>query len=195
MEKGFHRKIYTAGLFIKDISYLLYKLPTIIGTFRNKDISKAFMEKIMIVVTAVNGCTYCSWFHAKTAVSSGISPEEVKNMLELQFHADADDFETPALLYAQHYAETNRQPDPDTDRRLAAFYGEKTAAHILVIIRIIFFGNLTGNTFDAFLSRLQGVKAPGSNVVFETVFFLLFAVVLLPLRPFMKKQQHESSDL
>jgi len=194
VEKGFHQRIYTAGSFLKDLFYLFYKLPVIIGLFRNGEISKAFMEKIMIVVTAVNGCTYCTWFHAKTAVSSGISPEAVKNMLELQFHADADDFEMPALLYAQHYAETNRRPDPDMERRLTAFYGEKTAAHIRVIIRIIFFGNLSGNTFDAFLSRLKGVKAPGSNVVFETFFFLLFAIVFLPLRPLMKKQQHEARD-
>jgi len=54
----------------------------------------------MTVVTAVNGCTYCTWFHAKQAVTSGISEKEVKNMLNLLFEADASDFEVPALLYA-----------------------------------------------------------------------------------------------
>lgn len=187
MERGFNRKIFTAGLFIKDLLFLLYKVPAIIGAMRNREITRAFMEKIMTVVTAVNGCSYCTWFHAKQAVSSGISPDEVKNMLNLQFHADADDFEMIALLYAQHYAETNRRPDPEMTRRLVEFYGERTAAHILLIIRMIFFGNLQGNTFDAFLSRLKGQKAPGSNVVFEAIFFVVNAPLMLPILPFTKK--------
>lgn len=32
-------------------------------------------------------------------------------MMELQFHADAKEYELMALLYIQHFAETNRQPD------------------------------------------------------------------------------------
>jgi AhpD family alkylhydroperoxidase len=187
MKNDFDRKIFTAKLFIKEALFLLSKLPAIIGAVRNKDISRAFMEKIMLVVTAVNGCVYCSWFHAKTAVSSGLSEEELKNTLNLQFQADASDFELMALLYAQHYAETNRQPDPDMTRRLVEFYGEETAEHIILIIRIIFFGNLIGNTFDAFLSRLKGKKAPNSNVFFETIFFVLFAPVMLPIMPFMNR--------
>ena len=65
---------------MKDTLYLLFKIPTIISALVNKKICKAFTEKIMTVVTAVNGCPYCAWFHAKQAVASGISPEEVKNI-------------------------------------------------------------------------------------------------------------------
>lgn len=187
MAQKFDRKIFTFGLFHKDMSYLLYKFPSIVDALKSKKISKAFMEKIMIVVTAVNGCSYCTWFHAKQAVSCGISEEEVKNMLKLQFEADANDFEIMGLLYAQHYAETNRKPDKEMTEKLFEYYGDKTAKHIIIIIRMIFFGNLHGNTFDAFLSRLKGNKAQNSNVIFETVFFLLNAPILLPLIPFTKK--------
>ena len=187
MTQKFDRKIFTFGLLIKDLGYLLFHIPGITGAMRNKKIGRAFSEKIMTVVTAVNGCTYCTWFHAKQAVSSGISEDEVKNMLNLQFNADASDFELPGLLYAQHYAETNRKPDPEMLNRLFEYYGEKTAKHITMIIRMIFFGNLSGNTFDAFLSRLKGNKAENSNVVFEAVFFILSAPFLLPLLPFTKK--------
>ena len=147
------------------------------------------MEKIMTIVTAVNGCTYCSWFHAKQAVSSGISEDEVKNMLKLQFDADATDFEMLGLLYAQHYAETNRKPDKEMTDKLFEFYGDNTANHIILIIRMIFFGNLQGNTFDAFLSRLKGNKAKHSNVIFEAVFFIINAPLLLPVLPFIKKKK------
>jgi len=187
MAHKFDRKIFTFSLLIKDLGFLLYKFPKIIGALRNKKIGKAYMEKIMTIVTAVNGCTYCSWFHAKQAVSSGISEDEVKNMMKLQFETDATDFEILGLLYAQHYAETNRAPDNEMTNKLFEFYGNKTANHILLIIRMIFFGNLQGNTFDAFLSRLKGNKAKNSNVIFETIFFILNAPLLLPILPIINK--------
>jgi len=187
MKKPFDRKIYTFKLLISDLGFLFSHMRQIAGAMRNPKIGKALIEKIMTVVTAVNGCAYCAWFHAKQAVASGISEAEVKNMLNLQFEADASDFEVPALLYAQHYAETNRNPDEEMTQKLIEFYGTKTAEHILVIIRMIFFGNLTGNTFDAFLSRLKGNKAPKSNVVFEFFFFLINIPFLLPVLPLTKK--------
>ena len=32
-----------------------------IGAAWNKDITRAFVEKIMTVTTAVNACIYCTW--------------------------------------------------------------------------------------------------------------------------------------
>ena len=145
-----------------------------------KKLNRAFIEKIMTVTTAVNECTYCSWFHAKQAVASGVSEEEVKNMLNLQFQADANDFESTALLYAQHYAETNRSPDEEMTKKLFDFYGEKSAKQIILFIRMIFFGNLFGNTWDAVLSRWKGKPAENSNVIFEIIFFILSAWFMYP---------------
>lgn len=189
MKQAFNRRIFTAGTLIKDLGFLLYKMPQSVGLWRDNKINRLFIEKIMSVVTAVNGCTYCAWFHAKQAVSSSMSVEEVKNMLNLQFHADASDFELLALLYAQHYAETNRNPDSEMVTKLFDYYGTETAKHIILIIRMIFFGNLLGNTFDAFLSRLKGNKAENSNVVFEAIFFAFTAPFMFPAMIQMKKEQ------
>lgn len=187
MNSKYTRKIYTARLLFHDLGFLLANIPNIRGAQKNKKLGKAFMEKVMTVVTAVNGCRYCEWFHAKQAASSGISDEEIKNLFKLQFHADASDFELQALLYAQHYAETNRKPDQEMTDKLLEYYGHETTKHIMLMIRMIFFGNLSGNTFDAFLSRLQGVKAENSNLVFEFLFFLINAPVLLPFLILNKK--------
>ena len=108
-------------------------------------------------------------------------------MLNLQFHTDASDFEIIGLLYAQHYAETDRKPDTEMKQNLVDFYGNKTANHIILIIRMIYFGNLSGNTFDAFLNRFKGKKAANSNVIFEFFFFIFNVPFLLPLMPFVKK--------
>ena len=181
MKDKFDRKIFTPGLFLNDLGFFLRKTPSIISALRNKQISRAFIEKIMTITTAVNGCTYCSWYHAKQALASGISEEELKNMLNLQFQADASDFETMALLYAQHFAETNRQPDEEMTEKFTEFYGKKTAGHIYLFIRLINFGNLYGNTWDAILSRFKGNPAENSNIVFEAFFFVISFWFMFPL--------------
>ena len=108
------------------------------------------MKKILIVTDAVNGCIYCSWMDAKLAIRSGISEDEVRNMLKLEFHTDASESELNALLFAQHYAETNRHPDP-------------------------YF-----NTWGAVLSRFRGNPAPDSNVIFELIYALLNFIIIVP---------------
>jgi len=185
----YDKKIFTAEILAKDLWFLTINSPKIFGVFRDKNISRTFIEKIMMVTTAVNGCIYCEWFHAKQAVESGISEAEVRNLLKLQFQADATEFETVALLYAQHFAETNRNPDPAMTKKLFDYYGEKTANHIILVIRMIYFGNLYGNTWDAVISRFRGVSVPNSNIIFEVVYFLINAPLMFPAMILMKLEK------
>jgi len=189
MEHQFDRKVFTPKIFFGDIYFLITHVINVIRAFRNKNISKAFAEKIMTVSTAVNGCVYCEWFHAKQAVTSGISENEIKNMLNLQFQADASEFEIPGLLYTQHFAETNRNPEPEMTIRFEKFYGKKTADDVYIFIRIIYFGNLIGNTWDAVLSRFKGNPAPNSKLWFELIFFLIFFLVMFPAMIWMKRDE------
>ena len=194
MKRTFSRRIFSPTLFFSDLRFLFGHMLEIQAAMRNTQIDVKFREKIMMIVTAVNGCTYCTWFHAKVAVSSGMNSEEIKNMLDLQFRTDASDFELQGLLYAQHYAETNRHPEKEMTDRLYAYYGETTASHIRLIIRMIFFGNLYGNTFDAFLSRFQGKKPGKGNILFEIFFFLVNAPIFLPLRFHLEKNANQKSS-
>lgn len=189
MKSAFDRKIYTASLLFRDTGFLIWNIPQIFAVSRSETISKAFMEKIMNVTTAVNGCTYCSWFHAKQAINCGISEDEIRNMMNLQFHADATAFELMALLYAQHYAETNRKPDAEMTQKLLDTYGEKNAKDIRLVIRMIFFGNLYGNTWDAVMSRFRGFPAKNSNILFELVFFVLNCWIMFPMMFLMKRDK------
>lgn len=180
MKQDFERRIFTRETFITDSGFLFSHMPEIARMMRSKRISRAFLEKIMTVVTAINGCKYCSWFHAKLAVESGMTPQEVQNLLNLEFETDASEYELMALLYAQHYAETNRNPDPEMTERLFAYYGDRTAKDIVLIIRMIFWGNLLGNTWDAVISRLRGNPAEDSSAGFELLFFLLTFPFMFP---------------
>lgn len=189
----FRRKIFTPKLFFSDAFFIISHIPRIVSAMRNKEIGKKFMEKIMTVVTAINGCSYCTWFHANQAVASGLSEEEIKNMLKLQFHSDASNHELVALLFAQHYAETNRKPEAEMVEKLKKSYGDRTSKHILLFIRMIYFGNLQGNTFDAFIARLQGQKVHNGNFIFELLFFIVHFPVMGPLIPVVKKYRYESN--
>jgi len=183
----FSRKIFSPSLFFSDLAYLITRVFHMISAMRDRQIDRRFMEKIMSVVTAVNGCVYCTWFHAKQAASAGLSDDEIKNMMKLQFESDATDHELIGLLYAQHYAETDRKPEHEMRAQLESFYGARTAGHIELLIRMIYFGNLYGNTFDAFLARLRGSKVQGGNFIFELIFFVLNLPFMVPLLPFVKR--------
>jgi hypothetical protein len=133
-----------------------------------------------------------------------VSADEVGDMFQLQFQANASPRELTALLYAQHYAETDRNPDPEMTARLFDDYGERTAKHILALMRAIYFGNLFGNTWDAVLSRFKGNPAKASNVTFELAFFALvfwfmWIPTLLakqePLREDRRRRAAGASDL
>lgn len=186
----YDKKIFSPVSFLRDSGFLISRAPALIRAMRNPDIGRVLTEKIMMVVTAVNGCSYCTWYHAKQAVTSGMNDDEIRDMFNLQFEASATEHELPALLFAQHYAETNRNPDPEMTARLVADYGKKTSRDIVLLIRIIFFGNLLGNTFDAFPSRLKGQKAENSSALFELLFFLATFWLMLPVKWLMRERKN-----
>ena len=189
MKNQFDRKVFTPKIFFKEIFFVMGHMPKAAKAIKNKRISKAFISKVMTVSTAVNGCVYCEWYHAKEAAASGISEVEIKNMLNLQFQADASEHEVNALLYTQHYAETSQNPDPEMTQKFRDFYGEKMADDIYIFIRTIYFGNLLGNTWDAVLSRFKGKPAPDSKLWFELVFFLLTFLIMFPAMWMMKRDE------
>jgi hypothetical protein len=52
----------------------------------------------------------------------------------------------------------------------------------MLYIEFVYFANIVGNTFDAFISRFKGKKAPNSGFCCELMLFMLSAPILLPLK-------------
>ena len=115
----------------------------------------AFRERLMLTVTQVNGCRYCAQAHARMALESGLSQEEIAALLSGIADACPAD-EMTALLYAQHWAESGGAPSAAARATLLECYGEERTAAIEMVLRMIQVGNLSGNTFDYFLYRLSG---------------------------------------
>jgi AhpD family alkylhydroperoxidase len=127
---------------------------------RKKLISPAFRERLMLAVTAVDGCRYCSYFHTKQALKSGITAEEISNLLTKDV-ADCPQDEAVAVIYAQHWAESDAHPDPEAVKRLHQTYGDEKAEAIHLMLRMIRMGNLLGNSWDYLIYRISFGKGGG----------------------------------
>ncbi len=92
---------------------------------RSERVSKAFSERIMLAVTEVNGCRYCSYYHTSVALKAGLQEGEVQDILSGDL-SSAPAEETVALLFAQHYAETEGHPEEEACQRLLETYGPET---------------------------------------------------------------------
>jgi AhpD family alkylhydroperoxidase len=150
---GFGKRFYTPRTLAHDLGQVLANLGSFRDTARSGRVSRAFAEKIMLAVTAVNGCRYCAYGHSRMALKAGVSPEEIKKLLASEI-GDFPPEEAVALAFAQHWAETAGRPDPEAERHFRDTYGPQVSTDILNWMRMITVGNLLGNTWDAILWRL-----------------------------------------
>ncbi len=169
--RAYDRRIYGPVTLLRDLRRAWDSFPALGGG----GIDRAFGEKIMLAVTSVNRCRYCSYGHARMALRAGISAEDVRALLAGDV-GQCDEREAAALLFAQHYAESGAQPDAGAWQTVVDVYGADAAASILARIRVITIGNLVGNTFDALLWRLRGGRVPGSHALSELAVLALVAV-------------------
>lgn len=76
----FRRRTYP-GLrpVLRDLRALLARRDLIRAAMRDR-LDPAFRERLMLVVTEVNGCRYCSYVHAREALAAGIPPEQIEDL-------------------------------------------------------------------------------------------------------------------
>ncbi|HCJ10637.1 MAG TPA: alkylhydroperoxidase [Clostridiales bacterium] len=187
-QRKFDKRIFSLRSFLGAVGEMVRCHREVREAVKAGRVDKAFAERIMLAVTRVNGCRYCTYAHSRAALREGVSQEELNRLMAGDFKAVPQD-QVVALHFAQHYAETEGRTDPEARRTLVETYGEDKARDILTYIRLITVGNLYGNTFDALLSRFAGRPAPGSNPFSEVAVVLLGAagsVLALALVPLVK---------
>jgi AhpD family alkylhydroperoxidase len=140
---------------LRDVAALLRRAPAVARLLGPGRLDPAFRERLMLVVTGVNDCRYCAWFHSRLGEAAGITNGEVRALLGGSMDS-APDHELPALLLATEWAERNAPDGVDLRSRLAPHYGVRDAATIDATLRLIRTGNLVGNTFDRLLCRASG---------------------------------------
>ena len=199
-EKRFMKRLYKPKNFYR----LLTDLVTCVGASgrppEEDRISKQFMERIMLAVTEVNGCRYCSFFHTKVSLKAGLKKEEIKRALDGDFK-DAPQEELGALYFAQHYAESAGKPNPETVLCLTDAYGEKKSRVLMAYICAIMVGNAWGNMFDALRFRIKGLPASGITfcdelaVIFGPVVFIPLIVLIKVINKIAKLMNWKSTKI
>ena len=149
---AFRRRTYRGPAdFLRDIRFLVDNRSLLKRALHGGEISFGFRERLMMVVTEVNGCRYCTHYHSGQSVKAGLSNDELRILLSGKISEESPAEEIPALLYARHWAEANARPDFEEVHHLVQTYLDEKAAMIHAILRMIRAGNLIGNTWDYFL--------------------------------------------
>ena len=164
----------------------LYRALRTAGAFRKAkqsgSLSLQLQERLMLAVTEVNGCALCSYGHSRMALEAGLSGQEIEELLGGQTDG-APKEELPAILFAQHYADTRGKPTAAAWAQLIARYGEQQAAGMLGAIRMITVGNTWGIPTGSLLARLTKKEKyhvdARSSVGYELVMLLLLLPFLL----------------
>ncbi len=112
------RRTYRFHEFVFDSLAWIVSWPLLVRAAWRRRVSAAFESKLMLTVTAVNGCRYCGWFHSRLAEHRDVPSDEVKALLSGVIDRGVADDEAAGLLFAQHYAESNRLPSPEAVARL-----------------------------------------------------------------------------
>ncbi len=150
----FKKRIYSISGFCRDLVAVLKRPCLAIGVLWGSSLPPCFRERLYLAVIAVNSCRYCTYFHTKTALHSGLSQDDINLLLGgIMVNVPAD--EAKALLYAQHWADNKGQPDAQTRVDLINAYGIKQSMAIEMALLLIQIGSLCGNSFDYFLFRIS----------------------------------------
>ena len=175
--RKFDKRIINLKTQNKDIKKFVEHSDSFIEAQLNPVISKSFSESVSLAISQVNGCKLCSYTHAKNALKSGMSEEEVEFLLSGGFD-NAPKEQLEALLFAQHYADTKGNPDTEAKQKLLDTYGEEKTKDIMASILMMNLTNLHGNVLEAFGLRLKGKAVEYSNLWQEIAVSINFFKVM-----------------
>ncbi len=118
--------------------------------------------------------------HTGLALANGVNLDELKHILDNETFVTVTDREATAILYGKHYADTSRQPTAEARAALAMHFSAYQCLEIMSYIHFIYYSNLSGNSADAWVSRLRGREVPNGHPVAEAIAGLIAAPILFP---------------
>ena len=154
MEPYSKRRYHRPSAALRDMRQIVRERRRLRALMRGEAIDARFRERLMLAVTEVNGCRYCSYAHARAALKAGLSDDDIAALSRGDLAGSPPD-EAVALLYARHWAETDARPDPEARRRVLETYGQTRTRDVELVLRMIRVGNLLGNTWDYLLYRIS----------------------------------------
>lgn len=159
MKKKFNKRLYpNLKEFFSDLGFIFKRREKMKELMQGEILDAKFRERLMMAVTEVNGCRYCAYFHSQQALIAGIGSDELAEIAEMSFESSPEG-QRPALLYAQHWAESNAHPEPDAWACMQDAYSTEELELIELSLHTIRMGNLMGNLADYLLFKLTFGRA------------------------------------
>ena len=150
---SFNKRIYRRPRDLwTDLSALFHLRRAVSKLSGDSELEPAFRERLMLAVTAVNQCRYCSYVHTRLALRNGLSETEVRSLLDSSL-SGAPAAELPAILFAHHWAESDGIVAAQDHQCLIDIYGEEKSQVIQAAIQTMRLANLLGNTFEYVFAR------------------------------------------
>jgi AhpD family alkylhydroperoxidase len=179
---GFKKRTITAAQLAGRLASLVPELGTMYRVWLKEEVDAGFREELMLAVSQLNGCIYCSWGHHEWAQISGVSNEELARLEQLD-PTGFDRRKWVAISYVRALVKENFvRVQPQLRRAMQHKYSAREIRNIELIANVMDVGNRGSNTFDAMRSRLKGAPASDSRVVDELILsgvFLTIAPIVL----------------
>jgi len=154
MDSGSKRKVYGSWReFFADLLFMLRNTTRLTRVYRG-GLPAALRERLMVAAAAVYGCRFCSWLHTREALRIGVDKEELARLVGGVMEGCPEEYSI-AVLYAQHWAESNAHPDPEAVHRLEETYGREKAKLVDVVLRPIRLVLLVEELWGSFLYRIS----------------------------------------
>ena len=188
-----HRK-RTIGTFhfFGEILSFACQLPTMYRIWQKHEIEAGFREELMLAVSKLNDCKYCTWGHHEWAHAAGISEDELDHIE----HGDPEGIDRAkwvAISYVVALISLDKSNVPsELTQEMRANYSAREIKEIELIAKIMDVSNRAANTWDALQSRLNGKPAHDSHVMDEFVLSGVFWIVA-PVSILILSQQSDRS--
>jgi len=155
MNRGSKRKVYERWReFFVDLGFIVRNTRMITRVYRGNLMPPALRERLMVAAAAVYGCRFCSWLHTREALRIGVDKEELARLAGGVMEGCPEEYSI-AVLYAQHWAESNAHPDLEAVRRLEETYGREKAKLVNIVLRPIRLVLLVEDLWGSFLYRIS----------------------------------------
>jgi AhpD family alkylhydroperoxidase len=153
-DRGSKRKVYRSWKeFFPDLFFMLRNTTRLTRVYRG-GLPPALRERLMVAAAAVYGCRFCSWLHTREALRIGVDKEELARLVDGVMEGCPEEYSI-AVLYAQHWAESNAHPAPETVHRLEETYGREKAKLVNVVLRPIRLVLFVEGLWSSFLYRIS----------------------------------------
>jgi len=174
---GFKKRTLSASQLGRRLAALVPELGTMYQVWLRQEVDPGFREELMLAVSRLNGCRYCSWGHHEWAQISGVSNQELAQLEQLD-PSGFDRRKWVAISYARALVKEDfRRVQPELRRAVQHKYSPREIRQIELIANVMDVGNRTSNTFDAMLSRFKGAPASHSRIFDELILSGVFLAV------------------